>query len=34
MENRIWKAVPDVGSIHLVLGWSVLCNLCAEFGEE
>lgn len=27
---RSWAAAPDNGSIHLLDGWNVLCDLCSE----
>ncbi len=28
--NRTWSSAPDDGHIHLLGGWSVLCDLCSE----
>lgn len=28
--NRAWTAAPDNGSIHLIPGWGILCDLCSE----
>jgi len=28
--NKTWSNAPDDGSIHLLDGWYVLCDLCSE----
>lgn len=28
--HRTWAAAPDNGTIHLIPGWGILCDLCSE----
>lgn len=30
MFNKTWASAPDTGTIHLLAGWNVLCDLCSE----
>jgi hypothetical protein len=28
--NDTWAAAPDCGTIHMIPGWHILCDLCSE----